>query len=143
MVTDISDTPYFWYPIFLIPDIYYTQYLWYPIYLIPYISDIWIYSLCLTGATIMPRAPYINNLVKICFQWFLWSLINHPIGKVALCAIWHLWLRIIMLSTFYKSLNCLCGWLYNLCTCLFCDIMSTFLSLYGKTVQLGTTDSFG
>ena len=66
MVPDISDTPYFWYLIFLIPDIYYTQYLWYPIYLVPNIYDLWIYSLCLTGALLCSMHLFlISNRLKI------------------------------------------------------------------------------
>ena len=51
----------------MVPDIPDTRYLLYPILMIPNISDIsdvWIYSLCLTGATTMPRAPFLNNSLK-------------------------------------------------------------------------------
>ena len=47
MVPDISDTRYLLYPILMISDI-------------SDISDVWIYSLCLTGATTMPRAPFLH-----------------------------------------------------------------------------------
>ena len=87
----ISDTQYFWYPIFfrypiylipdisdMVPDISDTRYLLYPILMISDISDIsdvWIYSLCLTGATTMPRAkksvlPY-DNLLKLARLLFI------------------------------------------------------------------------
>ena len=93
MIPDISDTPYLWYSIFIakkifvsyntwiiyyfiqfgwfhlqtviiyrtIPfsEFYSTPYFWYPIFII------WIYSLCLTGATTLPCAVFLKLELKI------------------------------------------------------------------------------
>ena len=53
--THISDTLYLLYPILIIPNIF-------------DISDIWIYSLCLTGATTMPRAPFLKEIMRDIMQ---------------------------------------------------------------------------
>ena len=79
MITDISDTQYISDISAMVPDISDTRYLLYPILMIPNISDIsdiWIYSLCLTGATTMPRAPF-----------FIIFLMADEGGKVEKCQV--------------------------------------------------------
>ena len=82
LIPHISDTPYFRNPIFLIPNIYYTRYLWKPIYLIPNISDIsdiWIYSLFLTGPLLCRErhfftSPGYEYFVCVLIHLLLWLL---------------------------------------------------------------------